>query len=555
MTMDGYDQNTIPYLSNQLAYTGVSTDDYMTTLPSLGHSEQSYPPSDYTTHDFGGATSLPNLSLASVSSEADRHFTPSYDDFTFADLPEDTQEIGPQPPSPDPATSLNHNDALLNFQQPPIYSFTLLDHSLRRTQVSLNARLHGMFFMADTPPTPGLFPQMASPELTCYRRNLFQVTGSITLPRDLRYILTDNGDRIPIIAQELAVSATESVEGHPVKLISVPWKTPANSSAPQVPDDKTEQEPSTIPLDTMSNQDMDANYATLPIAWKRLQFRIATANNGRRRELQQHFVARLKLMATLSTGLKVSIAEVKSAAIVVRGRSPRNFSQRRDLAVGDKATTRRATASRTNSDSSITKPKSPLKREHSGDNTFAASFAAITATNVPNTSNTFSNSNSLARSNSGSASSSTPAQTSTPTFKTPTLPSSKSSASPQTAPQPLSLTDDYSAATSAPKRAKTQRPQKSPRSSTTTRPHPYKNPTLPTLPSTRSLLQSTSQKIRLPEVADKADVLYEYFPLGEGDLMPPVDAIYRPHVVHHISPVVGGAPGGRSQRYFSEAGL
>ncbi|KAK3172053.1 hypothetical protein OEA41_004137 [Lepraria neglecta] len=553
--MDGYDQNTIPYLSNPLAYTGVSTDDYMTTLPTLGHPEQRYQPTDYPNHDFGSTTTLPNLPLPPVLTETDRNFSTSYDDFTFENLPQDAQEVGPQPPSPDPATSLNRDDALLNFQQPPTYNFTLLDYSLRHTSLSLSARLHGMFFMADATPTLGLFPQMAPPELTCYRRNLFQVTGSITLPRNLRYILTDNGDRIPIVAQELAVSATESVEGHPVKLISVPWKTPANSSAPSVPEDKTEQEPTTIPLDTMSNQDMDADYATFPIAWKRLQFRIATANNGRRKELQQHFVARLKLVATLSTGLKVSIAEVKSAAIVVRGRSPRNFSQRRDLAVGDKATTRRATTSRTNSDSATPNPKSPLKREHSGDNTFASSFAGFTATNAPNKSNTFSSSNNFVRSTSGPASSSAPTQTPTSTFKTPTLPSSKSSASPQTAPQPLSLTDDYSAEANTPKRAKTQRPQKSPRNTTATRPHPYKNTSLPTLPSTKALLSNTAQKVRLPEVADKADMLYEYFPLGEGDLMPPVDAVYRPHVVHHISPVVSGGPAGKSQRYFSEAGL
>lgn len=57
---------------------------------------------------------------------------------------------------------------------------------------------------------------------------------------------------------------------------------------------------------------------------------------------------------------------------------------------------------------------------------------------------------------------------------------------------------------------------------------------------------------------DPADLLYEYFPLGIDDWQPPVDAVYRPHVVHHIAsaPVapVGGAimGGSRSKRYFSE---
>ena len=368
--------------------------------------------------------------------------------------------------------------------------------------------------------------------------------------------MTDAGERITIMSQELTVSATESVEGHAVKLISVPWKTPANNTPP-TPEDKTEKEPNTIPLDIMSNQDMDADYATFPIAWKRLQFRIATANNGRRKELQQHFVARLNLVATLSTGLKVSIAEIKSSAIVVRGRSPRNFQQRRDLAVGEKATARKGMGSPAPSLSrrttgSETNPKSPLKREHSGgDNTFAAALHKVNANHSPTLNNTaFSTSNNWGRSTSGSGASSAPTHP-TPTFKTPTLPSSKS-VSPPSATQPLSLTDDYSSKASDSKRLKTQRPLKSPRSTNASRPHPYKHPSvpLPTLPSTRTLL-SNAHKIKLPEVVDKADLYYEYVPLARSDMMPPVEAVYRPHAVHHTIATTAGGPA-TNRKYFSQ---
>nr|AAA33288.1 acid phosphatase type 5 [Aspergillus nidulans] len=65
-----------------------------------------------------------------------------------------------------------------------------------------------MFFLAESPwttsPTENAPPQQGA-ELTCYRRNLFQITGSVTLPRALRYIITDTGDRIPIVAHELTV--------------------------------------------------------------------------------------------------------------------------------------------------------------------------------------------------------------------------------------------------------------------------------------------------------------------------------------------------------------
>lgn len=60
-------------------------------------------------------------------------------------------------------------------------------------------------------------------------------------------------------------------------------------------------------------------------------FRSATANNGRRKELQQHFVLHLKVMATLANGSKVALSESTTAPIVVRGRSPRNFQARKEI--------------------------------------------------------------------------------------------------------------------------------------------------------------------------------------------------------------------------------
>lgn len=49
------------------------------------------------------------------------------------------------------------------------------------------------------------------------------------------------------------------------------------------------------------------------------------------------------------------------------------------------------------------------------------------------------------------------------------------------------------------------------------------------------------------------DQLYEYFPLSLDDWMPPVDAIYRPHVVHHLKVV--NASGAQSQEAGVRAGF
>lgn len=499
--MNGYDHMAMPYLPPN---SNTTTDDYLNTIPAMGLAEQSFQTSTYSTDDFRSLNSMSHMSSLPSSSEVDRPFNPSYQDFHFdSTMQQETREQ-----SLPESTSIDRDDELLSFH-PTTYNFALLDHSLRRTSLSLNARLHGMFFMADPPNTTGLFPQMTPPELTCYRRNLFQVTGSITLPRGLRFILTDHGERVPIVGQELTISATESVEGGTVKLISVPWKTPINS--PPIPiEEKTEKEPAVVPLDLMSHHDPDTEFATYPFAWKRLQFRIATANNGRRKELQQHFVARLKVVATLASGDRITIAEARSAAIVVRGRSPRNFQQRKDFAVGERATGRKGTSlptfgRRTGSDPP--KPTPSLKRERSPD----SSFASFDLNSIP-VSHDMNFHAGWTRPNGGS--NSAPAFP-TPTFKTPTLPSSKSPSSASPPPKTQRISHPHPDEPDT-KRAR-QAPPKSPRISNSTQPSPqqsYKFSSLPpTLPSTRHLSSTThSPPSAVPETVNLGDCFHGYFP-------------------------------------------
>jgi hypothetical protein len=83
---------------------------------------------------------------------------------------------------------------------------------------------------------------------------------------------------------------------------------------------------------------------------------------------------------------------------------------------------------------------------------------------------------------------------------------------------------------------------------------------IPTLGSQRPELVPSKSGSYPPgssgEAGGDADQLYEYFPLGMDDWMPPVDAVFRPHVVHHSGPLPPDprSPGGRhtSKRYFSE---
>lgn len=513
-------------------------------------------------------------------SSALKRFPASYDD-PFGDM---VAPFDPVPPEQPPDSSIDHNNKLLSFSV-PAYNFTLLDYSLRRASLSLSAQLHGMFFLAESPwttsPTENAPPPQGA-ELTCYRRNLFQITGSVTLPRGLRYIMTEQGDRIPILAQELCVSATESVEGNSVKIISVPWKTPAGGGNPAMDDSssKIEKEPPPVPLDIMAGQDLDSDYATFPIAWKRLQFRVATANNGRRKELQQHFVVRLRVVATLSTGAKIPICEVRSGPVIVRGRSPRNFQSRKDLPLSGSAAASRKSGqvagtpnpNRASTGESASHPNvTPAKGKSANTSTTPeASLPQAGAMPQPNASPDWAQiPQSATTLDSPALRRSSGYPQSNPDFAGP----AESQRRPNTnmaAPIHLSLFDDedgdhafnnlidhkpvfpFNDASQKSLTLDTTAPpakmRKTSHSVSQSQPRNTSHPVLNNI----NLQQSYTSSLPFPN--ESADTLYEYFPLGMDDWQAPVDAVYRPHVVHHTN-----MPGtkllsssrNRNKRYFA----
>lgn len=438
--------------------------------------------------------------------------------------------------------SIDRDNKLLGFSLPRL-DYSLLTYNYQRTSIQLAAQLHGMFFLAESPWATAGDAQPPPSELTCYRRNLFQITGEITIPRSLRYIMTDQGEQIPILGQELVVSATESTEGNPVKIISVPWKTPANPTAP-TSEDKAEREPPAIPIDLLNMQDMDTEFVTMPFQWKRLQFRIATANNGRRKELQQHFVVRLKVMATLATGGKIPICEVQSGAIIVRGRSPRNFQARKDMPLNPGGHARKSSHAPARS----TSGESANKRLHTEAPTSApvkneavappppAQPSFVDPNDIPDPIDFFNWKPGIAETQQDAAAALPPQNVNVIQDTPPTNTYPRSSPDqtriqqqPQTsAPINLSLVEDESPA---------------PNSTPTNAARRNRSASLVVAPgnNTTTAKQQIQMPVRAPSFSlntinspdESADLLYEYFPLGLDDWMPPVDAVYRPHVVHH----------------------
>jgi hypothetical protein len=165
-----------------------------------------------------------------------------------------------------------HDQKLLSFKK-TADKHTILDSRGRMQQLDMNAQLHGMFFLSEMPPAGA--DNAGQPELTCYRRNLFQISGSLVVPRgQLSVVVGETGEAAAVASTEVTISAIESVDGNAVRLIVIPWKTPP----PNTPELSTgpDAEPVTLPLIPFADEsaDADGEYAVYPIGWRRLQFRV-----------------------------------------------------------------------------------------------------------------------------------------------------------------------------------------------------------------------------------------------------------------------------------------
>ncbi len=244
----------------------------------------------------------------------------------------------------------------------------MVDETGQFAELHITAELFGMFFVAEDVYTA---ENTGRPlELTCYRRNLWQCSGQMTLPRHLAHLVSEQGLKLPIVELAASITAVESIEGKPTEIISIPWKSSNPNSNPNSnssnggggDEAKVAAAPPHVPVDLASGQELDNNRVSVPVSWKRLQFKHATANNGRRKGLQQHYVVQIALLAKLKSGDVVKVAEVQSGPVIVRGRSPRNFDSRKDVplsAGGDKKPDRRSL-------SGDGAGPSPLKQERAG---------------------------------------------------------------------------------------------------------------------------------------------------------------------------------------------
>ncbi|MCJ1378353.1 hypothetical protein MMC17_001450 [Xylographa soralifera] len=207
--------------------------------------------------------------------------------------------------------------------------------------VDLQARIDKGFFKAES-------------DWTCYRRNYFSVACCYCLKpdvdlsvRQLYLSRSNNRDRI----QSFSVLITAKIDSEEGKVIELVQHTPKRDKGPMGPPDLTEVSPhpsgnlgiftaaSPYTTETQMPSDFSQNYSTggqpQNVAnFDRIQFKKATANNGKRRAAQQYFHIIVELYAKVSRGTSSEMQNVKvahrvSAPMVVRGRSPGHYSDER----------------------------------------------------------------------------------------------------------------------------------------------------------------------------------------------------------------------------------
>ncbi|KAI8991581.1 hypothetical protein BDF20DRAFT_845371 [Mycotypha africana] len=181
-------------------------------------------------------------------------------------------------------------------------------------QVQLQAKMDRGFFRADQ-------------DWTCYRRNYFQVSSVFEL-HGMNYMF--QGPEVPCLVktenQELyqvdyfSIGVTARVSGSDKK-IELVQHTPKRDKGPQmIPEPRVVSVGGNLHLASVgSNHNI--------VTFERLQFKTATANNGKRRAAQQYYEIVISLYANSSTtGKQFKVATTVSAPLVVRGRSPGHYA-------------------------------------------------------------------------------------------------------------------------------------------------------------------------------------------------------------------------------------
>lgn len=205
----------------------------------------------------------------------------------------------------------------------------------------INGSIDKGFFLADN-------------EWTCYRRNYFSCICSFSLTPDFHgqpMQFTAGGQTFPVHGFAMCISAmVADSDTHSIDLVQ---HTPKRDKGPIAKPDKVRLNPKPaqapgynqmglygqpdtgLPSSRSYEQGFGQGQTQLPTehTFERIQFKQATANNGKRRAAQQYYHLIIELYCDVSeVGQQphwVKMGHRKSAKMIVRGRSPGHYQGER----------------------------------------------------------------------------------------------------------------------------------------------------------------------------------------------------------------------------------
>lgn len=238
----------------------------------------------------------------------------------------------------------------------------------------MELRMHGTLSYSDAPNNQvkpditgtidkGFF--LSDNEWTCYRRNYFSCICSFHIPSSthpqatLHFTPTGSSQTYQVAGWAMCISAVVAEnDTHTIELVQ---HTPKRDKGPIAPPDKIRLNPKMPqaahhPLGHYSGAEMGLTgssrayeqslygqplqhpglHASLPTehTFERIQFKQATANNGKRRAAQQYYHLVVELYAYIGSQGQgedqfLKVAHRKSEKMIVRGRSPGHYQSER----------------------------------------------------------------------------------------------------------------------------------------------------------------------------------------------------------------------------------
>ncbi|KAI9295274.1 p53-like transcription factor [Neoconidiobolus thromboides FSU 785] len=167
---------------------------------------------------------------------------------------------------------------------------------------------------------------MAENKVTCYRRNYFQLTCNLHMfdqdnnevdlsNNNFNNLVIKNNNISPTPIKAFFIGLTATCESDKQGIDLVQHTTKRDKGPRETPKFK-----SITPCVSYGSTLLQKS-----VLFDRLQFKKATANNGRRKNQHHYFNLNLELWAELEDGTLVPITTRHSNSIVVRGRSPGHY--------------------------------------------------------------------------------------------------------------------------------------------------------------------------------------------------------------------------------------